>query len=134
MSIAEDLRNTKYRNLFILLKRRKIKQAELAAAIGTDPKRISDWKTGQKNPSIFLLVKTADYLGVSVDYLLGRSHEENPTEVSKAELAQNLSAIVVEAENFADEAVERYGAPDKYNPMCSSLLAGINQLINTLKS
>ena len=108
MSISGDLRNTKYRNLFILLRRRKVSQTELAAAIGTTPYKISDWKTGRKNPSIFLLMKTADYLGVSIDYLLGRSHNENSTEVSKAELAHNLSAIVTEAENFADEAVDRY--------------------------
>jgi transcriptional regulator with XRE-family HTH domain len=132
--MAGNLRNTSYKNIFILLKRRGISQTDLAAAIETTPSIISDWKTGRKNPSISLLIKTADYFGVSVDFLLGRTHEENQTEQSDSELAQSLSAILSEAENFADEAVERYGAADRYNPMCTSLKAGILQLIETLNS
>jgi transcriptional regulator with XRE-family HTH domain len=73
MSIASDLRGTAYKNIFILLKRRRITQSELAAAIGVSKQRISDWKAGRKNPSVSLLMKTADYLDVSVDYLLGRN-------------------------------------------------------------
>ena len=134
MNIAGNLRNTNYKNIFILLKRRGISQTELAAAIKTTSSIISDWKTGRKNPSISLLIKTADYLDVSIDFLLGRTHEESHAENSNSELVQNLSAILSEAENFADEAVERYGATDRYSPMCTSLKAGILQLIDTLNS
>jgi len=132
MNIAENLRNTDYKNIFFLLRRRGVSQTDFAVAVGTTPQKISDWKAGRKKPSISLLIKIADYFSVSVDFLLGRSHEENPAEVSKKELTQTLIAIMAEAESFADEAVERYGATDRCNPLCTSLVAGITQFIDSL--
>jgi len=136
-NMTKELSNTKYRNLFILLKRRKITQKTLAEAIGVHHGNISNWKRGILNPSVQSLVKTADYFNVSVDFLLGRTGEENPADslqnVTKKEIADTLSAVMTEAENFAVEAVERYGAKDKYNPMCTSLIAGITEIIENLK-
>lgn len=35
---------------------------------------ISEWKKGKAKPSVEALVKIADYFGVSVDYILGRTN------------------------------------------------------------
>jgi transcriptional regulator with XRE-family HTH domain len=137
MSIAGKLRNAQYRNIFILLQRRGVSQTKIAAIIGTTPQIISDWKTGRKNPSIFMLERIADYFNVSVDFLIGRVTDESPGSQSNqtnGELVQNLTAIMSDAEMFADEAVERYGADNRYNPLSTSLKAGICQLIEELKS
>lgn len=132
MNIAKELRYTDCKNLFILLSRREILQSELAAAIGVSQGNIGDWKSGKKKPNIDNIVRIADYFDVSVDFLLGRTGEENPAEYPKKQLAKSLSEIVAEAENFADEAVKRYGAKDKYAPMCTSMKAGIEHLITIL--
>jgi transcriptional regulator with XRE-family HTH domain len=137
MSIAGKLRNARYRNIFILLQRRGVSQTKIAAIIGTTPQIISDWKTDRKNPSIFMLERIADYFNVSVDFLIGRVTDESPGSQSNqtnGELVQNLTAIMSDAEMFADEAVERYGADNRYNPLSTSLKAGICQLIEELKS
>jgi transcriptional regulator with XRE-family HTH domain len=141
MNIADELRDTKYKNVFILLKRKGISQNELAKSIGVSRGNISDWKSGRKNPTTDVLVKIADYFDVSVDFLLGRNASEfievpqkavNSANVKK-ELAQKLGDIVMEADAFATEAVELYGATDKLSPMCTSLKAGIEQLIAALE-
>ena len=46
---------------------------ELTAATGISPGNISDWKKGRSKPSIDTIIKIADYLNCSVDYLLGRA-------------------------------------------------------------
>ena len=130
MNIAEELRNTEYKNLFILLARRNIPQSKLAQGIGVDSRKISDWKTGTRKPGIDTLIKIADYLGVSVDYLVGREFEETP--VNRTQTVKNLLDILAKAESFADEAVEVYGAKDRYIPLSNSLKAGISHLISEL--
>ncbi len=56
--------------------RRGMKQVELAQRSGLQPSAISQFETGQREPSPENLCKLADALGVTVDYLLGRSPPE----------------------------------------------------------
>lgn len=60
-------------NLFETLKRKNLQQKDLAAYLGTSPSVISDWKIGRIKPSIDDIVRSAEFLGVSIDYLLGDS-------------------------------------------------------------
>ncbi len=60
-----------------LLNERGITQKELASAIGISTGNVSDWKIGRAKPSVDVLVKIADYFGVTVDYLVGRSEVRN---------------------------------------------------------
>lgn len=53
-----------------------IQQKELAIDIGVSQPTVSDWESGRKVPSAKSTQKLADYFGVSVDYLLGRSELE----------------------------------------------------------
>lgn len=46
---------------------------ELTAATGISPGNISDWKKGRSKPSIDTIIKIADYLNCSIDYLLVRT-------------------------------------------------------------
>lgn len=56
----------------------KIKQNDIAAALGVSISTLSDWINNKKTISIDNLVKVARYFGVSADYLLGLSSEQSP--------------------------------------------------------
>ena len=60
-----------------LIQERDISQKQLADAIGVSTGNISDWKAGRAKPSIEVLCRIADYFGVTVDYLIGRSDVKN---------------------------------------------------------
>ena len=52
---------------------RDLRQSDLAAATGIDQRTISNYETGKTSPDAYALIKLADYFGVSVDYLIGRT-------------------------------------------------------------
>jgi len=59
---------------------RGLTQQELGEKAGMSPVMISHFETGRRtSPSIENLVKLADALDVSVDYLLGRSDDQSPS-------------------------------------------------------
>ena len=49
----------------------------VAKEIGLPTSQLSQWKTGKVNPSLDALIAIADYLNVSLDYLVGRSDDPN---------------------------------------------------------
>ncbi|MDD2970832.1 MAG: helix-turn-helix transcriptional regulator [Lachnospiraceae bacterium] len=59
--------------IFMLLKERKISQAEFSAATGISPSAISDWKRKGTNPSIDRIIPICEFLNVSPAYLLNTS-------------------------------------------------------------
>ncbi|WP_035430920.1 helix-turn-helix domain-containing protein [Bacillus sp. UNC322MFChir4.1] len=56
-----------------LRKERNLTQTEFGQAIGVNAASVSKFETGAKSPSRETLEKAADFLNVTVDYLLGRS-------------------------------------------------------------
>jgi transcriptional regulator with XRE-family HTH domain len=54
-------------------KEKGMTQAQLAAAADIYSMYISHYETGKKFPSILNLIAIADALGVSLDYLVGRT-------------------------------------------------------------
>lgn len=53
--------------------RKGISQKELSKEIQVAQNTISNWETGVREPSLDMLIRMADYLDCSVDYLLGRT-------------------------------------------------------------
>ena len=53
-----------------------VSQLRLAMDLNTSQNTISRYETGEREPGINELIKLADYFGVSVDYLIGRT--DNP--------------------------------------------------------
>ncbi len=51
---------------------RGIRQEELGRRIGASKQSVSNWENGNILPSIDVLIRLADFFGVSTDYLLGR--------------------------------------------------------------
>ena len=60
-----------------LRKERKMSQGELAKELQVTPAAISQFETGIRMPALPGIVKTADLMGVTTDYLLGRTQEKN---------------------------------------------------------
>jgi len=63
--------------LNLILKEKNISQTELSDKIGFTRQAISNWCTGKTEPENNVLVKIADYLEVSTDFLLGRNEKKN---------------------------------------------------------
>ncbi len=60
-----------------LREEKKITQDELAIHIGVGRPTIAGYETKGKQPSFEILEKLADFFGVSIDYLLGRTNDLN---------------------------------------------------------
>lgn len=56
-----------------LREERGLSQQSLAKEIGVSQKAIDFWERGINEPKASYLIKLAEYFGVSVDYLLGRT-------------------------------------------------------------
>jgi transcriptional regulator with XRE-family HTH domain len=56
-----------------LRKEQGLSQNALAKALNSSQKTISAYETGESSPTIQTILKIADFLNVSTDYLLGRS-------------------------------------------------------------
>ena len=57
---------------------RKISQAELARAIKVEPARITEWKKGVKEAYARQVLSAAEFLGVSMDWLMTGEGSELP--------------------------------------------------------
>lgn len=58
------------KNLARILFERGIDQKELADAVGVTEASMSFYVSGKRNPKLEVAKKIADYLGVSLDYLV----------------------------------------------------------------
>lgn len=72
-----------HERLVNLRTQRKIKQYEVADAIGIVRSTYSAYERGQRVPDALTLARIADFYNVGTDYLLGRdeSHEHVPEEL-----------------------------------------------------
>lgn len=52
---------------------RRIYQREVAEYLGVNMRTYQNYEGGQSEPNIARLIALADYFGVTVDYLVGRS-------------------------------------------------------------
>ena len=54
---------------------RKLLQKDIASSIGLSLRAYQYYEKGQKEPTLFVLLRLADYFDVSLDYLVGRSDD-----------------------------------------------------------
>lgn len=64
-------------NLLNLRVNRNLSRKELGEAIGVQDYNIADWENGRTEPSISKIIALADFFDVSVDFLIGRTFEDN---------------------------------------------------------
>ena len=58
-----------------LKKERKLLQKDIASSIGLSLRAYQYYEKGQKEPTLSVLLRLADYFDVSLDYLVGRSDD-----------------------------------------------------------
>lgn len=61
-----------------LLDEKGLKNADVSRATGVSNMTLSDWKRGKTNPKTETMQKLADYLDVTVDYLVNGEEKEIP--------------------------------------------------------
>lgn len=74
-----------------LRKQAHLTQVELASKLGIVQSSYADWERGKKKPTQDNLVKIAQILNVSVDYLVGNS-EEKAEELDNIELLFRMNS------------------------------------------
>lgn len=74
-----------------LRKQAHLTQVELASKLGIVQSSYADWERGKKKPTQDNLVKIAQVLNVSVDYLVGNS-EEKADELDSIELLFRMNS------------------------------------------
>lgn len=91
---------------------RDITQKQLADIIGVTDAAIGMWERGKRIPDTFTLQRLADYFGVTVDYLLGRTEtiKEKPVPYGDQEihLLPILGVIRAGQPLYADENIVGY--------------------------
>ncbi len=90
----DDLKKIIGKNIIELRKSQGMTQAELAEKINYSDKAVSKWECGDAVPDITVLKNLADLLGVSVDYLLQESHEEDNLPQFESKLKKRNKYII----------------------------------------
>lgn len=89
-----------------LRKEAGVKQETLAVSLGVSPQAVSKWENGSY-PDGDLLPKIADFFGVSIDYLYGRTEKEVTVEQRIIDELQKL-AVTDEEQTNDFEQMMRY--------------------------
>lgn len=84
--------------LSLLRRQMGLTQKDLSAILGIAQSTISGWENGKYEIDDFNKCKIADYFGVTVDYLLGRTDEPNSVDAAIANFrnnSQNKKAVLM---------------------------------------
>lgn len=90
----EELKKIIGKNIIELRKKMGLTQAELAEKINYSDKAVSKWECGDAVPDIAVLKKLAEFLGVTVDYLLHESHEEHAAPIHESSVTKRNKKII----------------------------------------
>lgn len=78
------------KNLKLLRQKKNITQVRLSIAAEVSQETISAYESGKALPSAETLIKIADFLDTSVDYLLDRTDNSLPTNIDKSNQTDEL--------------------------------------------
>ena len=78
---------------------RDLRQTDVSKATGIDQKTLSNYETGKTSPDSYALIRLADFFGVSIDYLVGRTEIDIK---SKEDLTSRLEGM----KNMIDEIIK----------------------------
>lgn len=75
---------------------RDLKQDDLAREVGIDQRTISNYETGKTKPDSEALIKLADFFGVSIDFLVGRTSYNVSTNQERIKLIDKIKRALDE--------------------------------------
>ena len=76
----------------------------IAQKVGVTESAISQYETGKRQPDFLTVSRLADFLGVSVDYLLGRDDSE--TETQEDQSSDRIKQFMHEAKDLSEHEIE----------------------------
>jgi transcriptional regulator with XRE-family HTH domain len=89
-----------------LRKQRHLSQRDLADKLQVAQQTIGGWETGRTEPNNELLSKLADFFGVTVDYLLGRTNDQHEEVLAAAHLNKELKDMSKEQQQAIFDFIE----------------------------
>lgn len=92
MMLNEQIKNLRLAN--------HLTQVDLAKELNVTKQTVSNWENDNIQPSVDMLVKLADFFGVTTDYLLGREimTSINAKDLSNEEIA-HINLIIKDLKN-----------------------------------
>lgn len=91
------------KNLKNIREKRNINQLKLAIDIGITQESISKYETGKAFPSKDVLIKLADYLNCSVDYLLDRTTNPNMMDNKKIDTSDEIENLIFRYNRLSEQ-------------------------------
>lgn len=90
--------------LLAIRTKRNISQVNLATYCETSQESISAYENGKNFPSCEVLVKIADYLGTTTDYLLGRTNNDvSIYQLNKNEITDDEAELISNYKNLSPD-------------------------------
>lgn len=77
-----------------LREEKKITQKEVAEAIGGTQSNLAKWEKEKIQPAADMIIKLADFFGVSADYLLGRTDDFGNAVASLPALSEDENGLL----------------------------------------
>ena len=114
-----------------LLKRKKLKAADVTRATEIKSPVFSEWKKGKSNPNTEKLIKIANFLDVSVEYLTGNSYIEDMGSIIREERLKNgvTQEEIADCANISVSELDAYELQDK--PIRADIFDDIAEALGT---
>lgn len=90
-----------------LREEKKLTQKEVAAAVGGSQSNLAKWEKEKLHPPADMVIKLADFFGVSTDYLLGRTDELDDIILNKPILTKEENILITLYRNMNNEQKAR---------------------------
>lgn len=103
------------RILIHLRKEKGVSQKKAAEELGVSQSLLSHYEKGIRECGLIFLVRAADYYGVTVDYLLGRSYDKNGNTISVCDIPDE------DAQNKGNVGVKNIMATLNKKLLCNSV-------------
>ena len=84
----------------VLREDRDMRQSDLAAATGIDQRTISNYETEKTYPDSYALIRLADFFGVSIDYLVGRTEHDYYHAKSRIACIERIEQNLAELKHY----------------------------------
>ena len=100
-------------NLLAVRNSKKLLQKDVAAQTGITATALSAYEKGQREPSLSVVVRLAEFYGVSIDGLCGVEHkpeEKKPEDMTRADVIRELIALQEKVEYSRIRCTDIYNA------------------------
>ena len=96
-----------YEIFFKLMEEKGLTAYKIAKDTGISRSTLTAWKNGEYTPKIDKLTILADYFGVSVDYLLGKTTTRDPQRMDKiAYISAHTKDETIKYAHYDDESID----------------------------